>query len=235
MKFRLLPTLMLSFLFTACGNQPSQELENKKELALGLEQLQANLTQQIQNASMHQGEEEITIVDEEDEFERVVKSLKKQSHIPNITEQELQQGWYPAAPEEKKYATPRSWVYDEKKERWIHPDLMQQETISQEELMCRRTGGTYTKSCIELETTNQCQYIPQSTCQCPEKAQWDSAEGCLQVNEQGSLQAISKKELEQGYYNGLSYQKKKGTPSVWIWNPEKSIWHSPHLLDFSTL
>lgn len=229
MNSRTLLLILISIsLLTACGKEEVSVQE--KEIPFELKQLQANLTQKIQSKENNQ---------EDEDFQKIIESLKKQSHIPNITEEELERGWYYAEEGVKKYATPDSWVYEpaqgNESGRWIHPDLMEKQVVASEELLCKKALGTFVKSCNELETGNQCEYIEQSTCQCPEGTLWDMQEGCLKVDADGIWLVIQQKELEQGYYSGLNSEKKKGTPESWLWNPEHGIWHSPHLLDLTNL
>lgn len=149
----------------------------------------------------------------------------------NITDMELKQGWYYGNEEEKKYATPESWVWQrgqgDRPSRFIHPDFIEREGVISEELLCQKTAGTYLKSCNQLEVALDCEYIPKSSCQCPAATSWESSEGCLKVDGAQNFILVDPKELEQGYYSGLSSERKKGTPPSWIWNAKQRLWQSP--------
>lgn len=149
-----------------------------------------------------------------DEFSHLKQAISQ----PNITEQEIRQGWYTASKEGRKYGTPASWVFisDNLESRWTNPESLLANKAETEDDLCKQTGGYFDG------TSN-------SGCICSDSTAWQDNQGCILKSSRGSLIAISQKEIEEGYYHGNMDEKKLNTPSTWKWveGGENSNWHKP--------
>lgn len=223
MKKQCIVLIALSFILNACSNEP-EENPTVNDSLLSFQHVEANLLEASNETKKNTLKQESS---ENEELQKMIESFKKLNNVPDITQEDLseqQYDWSEAS--SKKYGTPISWVYTpgsrRESGRWIHPDLLKQEQINAEALICGKTGGTYLKSCNELEQTNRCEYIAKSTCECPEGTLWKKDEGCLASDQLGEFDMITQQEFERGYYYG---SKKQGTPSSWT--SEDGLWHSP--------
>ncbi|MBU0578072.1 hypothetical protein KJ742_00740 [Patescibacteria group bacterium] len=153
-----------------------------------------------------------------EEMEKLLEEIDKDLNRPNITEEDIRRGWYTGSEEDKKYGTPSSWIWvdDGSDSHWISPNILEDADKTEDEVLCTSTAGMYILSCVDSESVD-CQYVPQSECQCIKGSVWYENQGCILVDEEGEFVVIFDSELRRGWYEGLPNEKKLNTPSNWIW------------------
>ena len=152
------------------------------------------------------------------ETEMILAEIDSQIEPENITAEDIRRGWYFGYKKEKKYGTPELWVWidDGENSRWISPAVMEEEARKEDKKLCASTSGVYAFSCLDTESEN-CVYVAETSCQCPEKTKWVDGSGCIMTDKEGDYVAITPEEFTRGWYRGLPHQKKLNTPSSWIW------------------
>lgn len=162
----------------------------------------------------------------EEELRLMLQEINKELTRPNISKQDMEQGWYFSLPGEKKYGTPESWVWVDG--RWMSPDRLEVQNVSGDRTLCRQTAGTYRLSCIESDSP-YCEHVPETKCECIEGSKWKGGQGCILTGDNGEYIAITPEELRKGGYLGLPNEKKLNTPSNWVWKEvgRSSRWQDP--------
>ena len=165
-----------------------------------------------------------------EEMERLLDEIEKDLTRPNITEEDIRRGWYYGSFDDKKYGTPDSWIWSDEgdKSRWISPNALEEDELSEDEELCNQTAGQYLISCIDTESAD-CDYVPKTECRCIDNSKWKEGQGCIMVDEEGGFVSVSGEELKQGWYKGLPNEKKLNTPTAWIWVEagQNSRWQNP--------
>ncbi len=163
-------------------------------------------------------------------MQAMLSELNKEMNQPNILKDDVLRGWYLGQKDEKKYGTPKDWIWidDGENSKWVSPNSVEEVEIVDDRELCKDTAGTYKISCLDT-TDSDCEYVPESYCHCSYLSKWKDHQGCILVNEDGLYVAINSQELERGWYHGLPSQKKLNTPSNWIWIEagRDSIWSKP--------
>jgi len=223
MKKLLLLTLF-AFLLTACtGSNPDiagldggAAKPKVPSMAKRPKLPQANLQANLLGASRNSGSDEKK--DRELDMEGLVNRIDQKIEETNITEQDIERGWYFASKDDRKWGTPKSWVWIDEgaKSHWISPDALLLSEDLEADKLCRETGGHYVISCIDRDLPH-CEHIPASECQCPVQTKWHDSQGCLLVDKDEEFVKTTEEELGQGWYFGLKTQKRLGTPEHWIW------------------
>lgn len=154
-------------------------------------------------------------------MDRLIDRIDQNLTQQNITQAEIRQGYYYAEEKARKWGTPPSWTLFEHDGKWYWMSSDQQRAFQRSDAaeICSQTGGTYLLSCIETES-DDCEYVPENTCECAEGSGWLEEQGCLALDAKGEWQEISAEELEQGWYKGGISEKKFNTPFNWIWTED---------------
>ncbi len=173
--------------------------------------LQANLLGATRNVEKETKKNEI-------DMEALVNRIDKKIEQTNITTEDIDRGWYFASKEDRKWGTPKSWMWIDEgaKSHWISPDALVLSRDLEVDRLCRDTGGYYVISCIDRDLPH-CEHTDKSECRCPVQAEWNDSQGCLLVDGEGAFVKITAEELNQGWYFGLKTQKRLNTPDHWIW------------------
>ena len=209
--------LLLSLVvLTSCGGGISSEVAvSEEEAALPL---QADLFEVTEEAE--------ELVDYE-KVDVILADISAQMEQPNILKSDILRGWYLGSELEKKYGTPDTWIFveDGAHSKWMSPNVLETEDLTDDRQLCRSTAGTYYASCLE-SSDSDCEYVDESYCQCLAGSQWKAGQGCILATERGTFVSINSAELEQGWYYGLPNEKKLNTPSDWQWveHGRESVW-----------
>jgi|GEM_PF-1960801 len=216
-------------LLTACtnnqvgmmgGGKSKPRIPEKKPNIPSYKILQANVLEATRY------NEEKKDVDMDQLIEKINKNLERTA----ITKEEVEQGWYYGEKEDKKLGTPSSWIWIDEgsKSRWVSPNSIEDLDYLKLADLCTKTGGTYIVSCLEREAKD-CQYVKESICRCSLDTTWVDEQGCILTDDEGKFIQITPNELRQGWYKGLSNEKKLNTPLSWIWsdNGKDSRWQNP--------
>ncbi len=223
---RLSFLIIALFLLTACNSGDDLQagkprIPSKKPSLPSSKNLQANLL-----GSTDKSDEEKNQPD----MERLLENINRSLELPNITNKDIERGWYYGKKDERKFGTPGSWEWmeDGKDSKWVSPNATEIiEDISDNEL-CRKTAGMYVISCIEREVPF-CEYITESKCDCIDGTRWVEKQGCILADDQDFFVRISSDDLKKGWYFGLPNERKLNTPLTWIWveNGKESKWQNP--------
>jgi hypothetical protein len=225
---RLFLSAIVIIILTACssgGDQTDLSVSKKPSMptkpTIQQDSLQANLlnttkTDEIKNNEPNMGE--------------IIDKINKNIDQKNITDDDLNRGWYYGSEDEKKWGTPSNWIWVNEggKSRWISPNALEKEKDIEMDTLCRKTAGHYVISCIERDLP-LCEHIAKNECRCLENTDWVENQGCILINDKKEFVKINSDELTQGWYHGLQNEKKLDTPSSWIWskNGGESRWQNP--------
>lgn len=216
MKRLTLLIIALSIL-TACGG--GGIADNKKPRIPDGRTLQAN----VLSTTNYQNKEEV-------DMDRLVGTINQNIKQPSITTEDIERGLYYAKKEERKVGTPDSWVWVDEgiKSHWISPNTAEDASFVKLDELCHETGGNYVASCVEHEV-GDCEYIPESECRCTGSSKWTSEQGCIRINEDEEFVKIESDDFKNGWYSGLSNEKKLNTPFSWVWihSGKESRWQNP--------
>ena len=162
-----------------------------------------------------------------DEVEDQLAELRRQLSQPNILKDDILRGWYMASESEKRYGTPDNWIFleDGENSKWISPNVLEEEELIDNRLICEGTAGHFVSSCLD-STDTECEYVSESFCECSYGTKWKVDQGCILTNLKEVYVSINAEDLEKGWYFGLPNERKFNTPSNWIWLEagRKSIW-----------
>jgi hypothetical protein len=163
----------------------------------------------------------------------LVNQINQNIQQKNVTDDDINRGWYYGSEDEKKWGTPNNWVWinEGDKSRWISPSAIDQEKDIEMDSLCRKTAGNYAISCVERDLPH-CEHIAKSECRCADNTKWIDNQGCVLINDKDEPVKINANELKQGWYGGAQNAKKLDTPLSWIWveNGDKSQWQNPGAL-----
>lgn len=213
------------FLLVGCGGQNSDIFSKKPRIP-------TTKTPQIPSLNM-----KASILDSKydtkgktlDEMKDLLENIDDEINRPNITEEDIRRGWYIGGKADKKYGTSDGWIWESagSDSRWMSPNMIEEIDQDKIESLCKKTAGTYLISCIDTEEED-CQYIPETKCDCIEGSKWKEDQGCIIMADEEFVE-INKEELSRGWYYGLPNEKKLNTPSNWIWQEagQKSRWQNP--------
>ena len=219
---KYLSLILFSFIIlSSCdGNTPS-EFENvaKGEVK---QAVQANVLSSAAAAEYALDYEKV---------DQILSDISDEINQPNILKSDVLRGWYIGSESEKKYGTPDTWIHidDGENSKWISPNMLEEESMTDVRQLCKGTAGVYFVSCLETSDA-ECEYVGESYCECSAGSRWKDEQGCIQITERGSLVSINNEELNRGWYFGLPNQKKLNTPANWVWVEEgrKSVWRIPN-------
>lgn len=232
---RLITLLFSILLLTACTGSQDQlsdasPLTKKSpripKVASSPKLPQVNLQANVLGVGRtNEAKDEKVEVDMEGLIDRIDQRLEKD----NITDADLERGWYYSSESDRKWGTPQSWVWIDEgaTSHWISSEAIERAKDTKNDKLCRETGGYYVISCIERDLPH-CEAISQSECRCPEDTKWAEAQGCILVDRDNNYVRITDEELNQGWYFGGISQKKIGTPPQWVWFEKgfRSRWQS---------
>jgi hypothetical protein len=228
---RIFPILIALVFLAGCGGGGGQAGSTSKpriptaktKPKLPQVNLQANV---LGSTRVQDNNEEKKEIDMGGLVERIDRNLASK----NITVEDIERGWYYGSDDNRKWGTPQSWIWvnDGAKSHWISLDALQKVRDIETDELCRGTGGYYVISCVERELPH-CEHIPESKCRCSVNAEWVDDQGCILTDRSGEFISINSDELKQGWYFGLSNEKKLDTPSNWIWSEsgKQSRWRQP--------
>jgi hypothetical protein len=105
---------------------------------------------------------------------------------------------------------------------------LEEELLVRDRLICEDTGGHFVLSCLDT-TELECDYVPESFCECAYDTEWVDQQGCI-LKKGEDLIEFTEEDLVNGWYLGLNTQKKLNTPSEWLWEDRggDSAWHRPN-------
>lgn len=231
---KIILLFILLFLFSGCSldpeNNPADSASEVRDLVpskkpgipkpkLPQKALQANLL----------GAEKLISSSEDDAMDGLLERIDETIEKKNITQTDIERGWYSAREDEKKWGTPPSWIWFQRggQEFWADPGALKRFEDIDKDKLCRETGGHYALSCLE-RAVEHCEYIPQSECRCELSTRWAEGQGCIVLNEKGSFIPIGEEDIQNGWYEGNKNQKKLDTPAGWIWSnsAEKPRWQN---------
>jgi len=217
-------------MLSACGNK-DPEMGNIADIPAPTESVTSNGNPSIpsQKPKIPNANDLKASILDHDKTYKWIEDLDEDITRPNISEDEIRQGFYYGMRIEKKYGTPDSWswVDDKVNSRWVSPYKKDRIHHDESKVLCEKTSGTYIFSCIDSEDP-ECSYIPESTCQCGGNSSWTKKGGCILIDDLGYFIHIEDDELRQGWYLGGASDKKEGTPDHWVWYDlgEKSRWQN---------